>query len=152
MALTVTIPITAQRVIQPLGPKGRVIGVKNAWKGSGGGMLDKFVATNFGKAVSANCTAQFLKKLPTKTKLVVMFGMGSKLNYVGESFELLKKVRGGQWHMINDVAYTDGKVTVVHVEHFASQGALIPQWLGERNHERSRYGVMAAEAVASTMN
>lgn len=126
--------------------------IKDVWKGSGGGMLDNFVATSFGKEVSANCTAQFLKNLPAKTKLIVMFGMGSKLNYVGESFELFKATRGGGWHMINDVAYTDGKVTVVHVEHFASQGALIPQWLGERPHERSRYGAMAAEAVSLAMN
>lgn len=126
--------------------------IKNVWRGSGGGMLDKFVATSFGKEVSANCTSQFLKNLPARTKLVIMFGMGSKLNYVGESFELFKTTRGGQWHMINDVAYTDKKVTVVHVEHFASQGALIPQWLGERGHERSRYGSMAAEAVALAMN
>lgn len=126
--------------------------IKNVWKGSGGGMLDKFVATSFGKEVSTNCTAQFLKNLPTNTKLVVMFGMGSKLNYVGESFELFKATRGGRWRMINDVAYTDGKVTVVHVEHFASRGALIPQWLGERVHERSRYGTMAAEAVALAIN
>lgn len=41
--------------------------IKNVWKGSGGGMLDKFVATSFGKEVSANCAAQFLKNLPTNT-------------------------------------------------------------------------------------
>lgn len=124
--------------------------IKNVWKGSGGGMLDKFVATDFGKEISSNCANNFLKNLPQKTKLIVMFGMGSKLNYVRESFELFKKTRCGQWSMLanNDVAYTDGKVTVVHVEHFASQGALIPQWLGAGNHARSRFGEMAAKAVA----
>lgn len=118
-----------------------------AWIGSGGGMLDKFVATSFGKEISQNCTTRFLKDLPSRTKLIVMFGMGSKLNYVRESFELYKKARGGEWRWINDVAYTDDKVTVVHVEHFASQGPYIPQWLGERDDPRSRYGVMAAQAV-----
>jgi len=118
------------------------------WKGTGGGMLDKFVATSFGQEISLNCTTRFLKSLPIRTKLIVMFGLGSKLNYVQESFELYKKARGGEWRWINDVAYTDGKVTIVHVEHFASQGALIPQWLGERGHHRSEYGRMAAQAVS----
>lgn len=117
------------------------------WKGSGGGMLDKFVATPLGKEVSTNCTTRFLKNLPSRTKLIVMFGMGSKLNYVRESFELYKKARGGEWKWINEVAYTDGKVAVVHVEHFASQGALIPRWLGEHDHPRSQYGKMAKQAV-----
>lgn len=122
-----------------------------AWKGSGGGMLDKFVATPFGREISSNCTTQFLKTLPTKTKLIVMFGMGSKLNYVRESFALYQKARGGIWRWINEVAYTDGKVTVVHVEHFASQGNLIPRWLGEQAHERAQYGKMAAGAVATVV-
>jgi hypothetical protein len=117
------------------------------WKGSDGGMLDKFVTTPFGKEVSGNCTSQFLKSLPTKTKLVVMFGMGTKLKYVSESMSLFDSARGGQWKWINDVSYTDGKVTVVHVEHFASQGALVPQWLGVGGHDRSRWGAMATDAV-----
>jgi hypothetical protein len=125
--------------------------VKGVWKGSGGGMLDKFVATVFGKEISTNCTTRFLKDLPTQTKLIVMFGMGSKLNYVRESHELYKKARGGAWEWINDVAYTDGRVTVVHVEHFASQGALIPQWLGQKGHERACYGEMAAAAVGRAL-
>lgn len=100
------------------------------WKGSGGGMLDKFVATDFGKEVAINCTSEFLSSLPTKTKLIVLFGMGSKQKYVTECLSLFKLSRGGDWQELNDVSYTDGKVTVVHVEHFASQGALIPKWLG----------------------
>jgi hypothetical protein len=45
----------------------------NQWKGSGGGMLDKFIATPFGNTVANNCTERFLSSLPKKTKLVVMF-------------------------------------------------------------------------------
>jgi hypothetical protein len=119
----------------------------SAWKGSGGGMLDKFVATSFGKEISSNCTSRFLKNLPTKTRLIIMFGMGTKLNYVNESFSLYEQVRGGSWRWLNEVAYTDGQITVVHVEHFASQGNLIPRWLGEQAHERQRYGQMAASAT-----
>lgn len=121
------------------------------WKGSGGGMLDKFIATTFGKEVTENCTTQFLKTLPAKTKLIIMFGMGAKQAYIQQAFEVFKKARGGQWQMINDVAYTDGKVTVVHVEHFASQGALIPNWLGVNTDKRSRFGGLAADAVTRVM-
>ncbi len=39
------------------------------------------------------------------------------------------------------------KITVVHVEHFASQGALIPNWLGENKSERSKLGGLAIESV-----
>jgi hypothetical protein len=122
-----------------------------AWKGSGGGMLDKFVATPFGNEVASNCTTQFLKNLPKQTKLVIMFGMGTKLRYVSESMALFKATRGGQWKWINDVSYTDGDVTVVHVEHFASQGALVPQWLGLKDHDRGLWGSMAADAVAQSV-
>ena len=117
------------------------------WKGSGGGMLDKFVATELGKRVSQQCSANFLGQLPPKTKLVIMFGMGAKQNYVREANKLFKKARQGNWHWLNDISYADDHITVVHVEHFASQGALIPNWLGENDHERSRFGVMAKESV-----
>ncbi len=118
------------------------------WKGSGGGMLDKFVATEFGKKVSQQCSANFLSHLPHQTKLVIMFGMGTKQNYVHEAYKLFRNAKPGNWRWLNDISYTDESVTVVHVEHFASQGALIPNWLGENNHERSRLGVMAKEIVA----
>ena len=121
-----------------------------AWKGSGGGMLDKFVGTPFGRSVSENCVSAFLKDRPPATKLIVMFGMGSNLNYVRESFGLYQTVCSGKWRWINDVAYTDGSVTVVHVEHFASQGNLIPRWLGETQHARAHLGQQAAHAAAES--
>jgi hypothetical protein len=122
------------------------------WKGSGGGMLDKFVATQFGQFVAGNCSKKYLAELPYSTKLVVMFGLGTKQNYVKEAFKLYKQARPGNWQWLNDVAYTDGKITVVHVEHFASQGGLIPNWLGENSHDRSRLGVMAKEAVSYALS
>jgi hypothetical protein len=120
---------------------------ERVWKGSGGGMLDKFVATPFGQEVAGNCSTHFLAELPPETRLVVMFGLGSKGNYVKEARKLIQRARPGKWQTINEVAYTDGKVTFVHVEHFASQGALIPNWLGENPSDRSRLGIMAREAV-----
>ena len=80
-----------------------------------------------------------------------MFGMGSKQNYVKESFKLFNNSRPGKWTWINDVSFTDGSITVVHVEHFASQGALIPNWLGENQHERSRLGEMSKIGVAMAL-
>lgn len=118
------------------------------WKGSGGGMLDKFVATEFGQNVAEKCASRYLRVLPEKTKLVVMFGLGTKQNYVREAFKLFSTVRPGSWHWINDVSYSDSRITVVHVEHFASQGTLIPNWLGVNQHERSQLGILAKEAVA----
>lgn len=118
-----------------------------SWKGSGGGMLDKFVATPFGDEVAGKCATRFLANLPDTTKLVLMFGLGTKSGYVDSAMRLFVRARPGNWKRINNVAYTDGRITVVHVEHFASQGALIPNWLGENDHERKQLGSMAAEAV-----
>ncbi len=120
------------------------------WKGSGGGMLDRFVATEFGKDVALNCVKQHLANLSSATRIVVMFGMGQKLNYIDSAYQLFQSALGGKWKRINDVAYTDGNIMVVHVEHFASQGKHIPQWLNATT-ERGRFGVMARDAVASAI-
>jgi hypothetical protein len=117
------------------------------WKGTGGGMLDKFVAAPFGQEVAGRCTSRFLGRLPSRTKLVVLFGLGTNGNYVREARKLIQKARPGQWRTVNDIAYTDGTLTFVHVEHFAAQGALLPNWLGEKPHERARLGILAREAV-----
>lgn len=122
-----------------------------SWKGSGGGMLDKFVSNPFGQQVAQQCSSRHLGELPPRTKLVLMFGLGTKMNYVSEARKLFRHARPGRWVNINSVAYTDGHITVVHVEHFASQGALVPNWLGENPHERSRLGIMARDAVQSAL-
>jgi hypothetical protein len=118
-----------------------------SWKGSGGGMLDKFIATEFGNQVATNCVSTFLRDLPKDTRLVVMFGLGTRLNYVDAAYNLYRRARPGNWRKVNSVSYTDGVITVVHVEHFASQGALIPNWLGENNHPRSNLGKLSKAAV-----
>ena len=114
-------------------------------------MLDKLVANDFGHIVAKNCTTEFLSKLPNETKLVLMFGLGNKQNYVREAYKLFQKARPGKWQWLNDISYTDGIITVVHVEHFASQGALIPNWLGIKEHERSRLGNLAQVAVMQAL-
>lgn len=121
-----------------------------AWKGSGGGMLDRFVALPFGRQVATNCASAFLGELPAQTRLIVMFGLGTNLNYVAAARGLIGLARPGQWRDLSQVAYTDGEVTVVHVEHFASQGRLIPDWLGVNPSARSTLGQLARSAVASS--
>ena len=110
-------------------------------------MLDKFISTLFGENVANNCTTRLLSSLPNETQLIVMFGLGNKLNYVREAYRLYEAARPGEWKWLNEISYTDGKITVVHVEHFASQGALVPNWLGINDHDRKKYGIQAKEAV-----
>ncbi|MCW2276549.1 hypothetical protein GJ654_20510 [Rhodoblastus acidophilus] len=57
----------------------------------------------------------------------------------------------GLWQTVNDVSYTDGRITVVHVEHFAVQGALLDWWLGVKPNKRVRLGLLAKEAVATAL-
>jgi hypothetical protein len=124
-----------------------------AWKGSGGGMLDRFVSTPFGSDVTGRCSERFLGQLPPRTKLVILFGFGNRMSYVAGAQRLIRSARpGASWRRINDVSYGDDAATFVHVEHFAAQGRLIPDWLGApdghgRVSERSRLRHQAAEAV-----
>ena len=119
---------------------------KRTWVGSGG-MIDQFMTTPFGQNVSTSCATRFLGQLPQQTKLVIMFGLGAGGAYVATAREVIEKGRPGPWRAVNEVAYTDGAITVVHVEHFASQGANIPNWLGLNGHPRARLGSLAREAV-----
>ena len=120
---------------------------KSAWLGTGGGMLDKFIATDFGQSVVSGCSSRFLGKLPSETRLVLMLGMGAGGNYMKSCRRLFASARPGSWREVNDVTYTDGKVTVVHTEHFQSQGALLPNWLSGDRHDRGRFGDLARDGV-----
>lgn len=122
---------------------------RRGWSGTGGGMLDRFVATPFGQEVLSKCSSRFLGNLPPTTKVVVMLGMGSKGNYIAACRKAFALARPGAWRTVNDVAYSDDHITVVHTEHFAAQGALIPNWLSGTGHERGRLGLLAREAVQS---
>jgi len=80
-----------------------------------------------------------------------MFGLGAGGAYVATARNAIEKGRPGRWRTINEVAYTDGTITVVHVDHFASQGANIPNWLGQHDHPRARLGRLAREAVRDAL-
>jgi hypothetical protein len=118
----------------------------NKWLGSGS-MIDQFMATPFGQQIATTCATRFLRDLPAETKLIVMFGLGAGGSYIATARKAIQLARRGAWRTMNEVAYCDGKITVVHVEHFASQGANIPNWLGQNNHPRARLGILAREAV-----
>lgn len=120
------------------------------WTGTGGDMLGRFMATPLGAEVAGNCAGRFLSELPLSVRLVVLFGLGSGMSYVQAARKLIGKARSGHMRTVNEVAYEDEGVVVVHVEHFRSQGNLIPKWLGEGEHSRdsrSRLGRQAREAV-----
>jgi hypothetical protein len=118
------------------------------WMGTGGGMLDKFTKTPFGRQVLSNCIGAHLTGLSPRTKLVVMLGMGAGGNYVEECRRAFVASRPqATWRQINEVAYSDGQLTVVHTEHFKSQGALLPNWLSGDGHPRGKLGLMAREAA-----
>ncbi len=114
-------------------------------------MIDPFMESDFGRPVALNCSTRFLGVLPAETRLIVMFGLGTKLGYVASARKAIEAARPGKWRSVNDVAYSDGHVTVVHVEHFKAQGPLISQWLGEADHPRSHYGVQARTAVLGAL-
>jgi hypothetical protein len=124
---------------------------RKRWKGTGGGMLDKFVAHDFGKMIVEKCATRYLADLPPETKLIVMLGLGTKGNYIQACRQVFTKARAGHWRTINGVTYTDGKVVVVHTEHFASQGALLPNWLSGELHERGRLGLLARDGVKAAL-
>jgi len=65
------------------------------WKGTGGGMLGKFIKQPFGQDVTTRCVTRFLGALPSATKLVVLFGLGTNLSYVSASMEVFCKARPG---------------------------------------------------------
>lgn len=117
------------------------------WMGTGGGMLDGFAGSNFGRSVVSQCSTSYLRSLPSETKLVLMLGMGAKQAYVQACRRAFEEARPGVWRTVNDVAYRDDQLVVVHTEHFAAQGALIPNWLSGAAHPRGALGLQARDAV-----
>jgi hypothetical protein len=88
-----------------------------------------------------------------------MFGMGSDLNYVKACERAIGAVRQRPgWRFHDEISYGDEEVTFVHVEHFASQGALVPNWLGAvsedgtlKDSDRAELANLSAAAVRRTL-
>lgn len=64
-----------------------------AWTGTGGDMLGAFMQSAFGRSVAGRCASSFLGSLPQPTRLVILYGMGKKLNYVDVSERLIQQAR-----------------------------------------------------------
>lgn len=122
----------------------------NKWKAAGGRILDKFMDSEFADEVAGNCVKRFLKSLPKRTRLVILFGLGTKQNYVSSVKKLINEARGGNLQDVNKVAYKDESVTFVHVEHFTAHSH-ISDWLGETGDERAELGYRAREAVQDAL-
>lgn len=112
---------------------------------SGGAILQKFAKGDLSRRIAENCSNQFLGKLPSSTKLVVMLGNESK--YIQFCNELILKSRKeSKW--VNSVAYDSKGVRFVHVIHAKAQGRLIPDWLNATGSQIQKR-MDASEAVSS---
>lgn len=60
-----------------------------------------------------------------------MLGMGAAGSYVHKWRTAYTEAISGAWRTVNEVAYTNGQVTVVRTEHFKAQVSFLPDWLGE---------------------
>ncbi|MBG1232573.1 hypothetical protein [Aestuariivirga litoralis] len=93
------------------------------------------------------CIDQHLSRLPTRTKLVVL--MSNDADYMGASFGRLAKVRPSL-KRINDVAYSDGIVTFVHIVHCAgTSGNHYSNWMARNGTGQGHKARLADEAVRS---
>lgn len=120
----------------------------NEWTGTSSNILSRFLDSDMGEEVSRACISQHLSSLSTRTKLIIMLGMGPQGKYVRQCREAYSGALGGAWRSFNEIAYTNGPLTVVHTEHFKAQGHLLQDWLGETGRERQRFGFLAQQAVA----
>ena len=125
---------------------------QKGWTSTGGRVIDGLLADpDFGSLVAENCASRFLGHLPAEAKLIVMFGLGQKLGYVESAYTAISRARDGKWRWTNEVAYSDSKIPVVHVEHFKARGSLISDWLGQTGTGRKSYGLQAREAVSTAL-
>lgn len=125
------------------------------WITKGNGMLENFSSHPFGQEVVSRCTTNFLGSLPASVKVIVLFGLGRNLerkdsgrnrfSYVENVKKTLERTFGRPMQMLNDLAYYNDKITVVHIEHFA-EPSYATRWLS-KDHERRFLRHQAAEAV-----
>ena len=78
-----------------------------------------------------------------------MLGLGTSLGYVNACERVLRSTLPGTGVGLTSVPYGKPGLTVVHTEHFKSQGSLITDWQSGTKHKRGRYGLAARRAVAA---
>jgi hypothetical protein len=117
---------------------------KGDYSKSGGGILEKFLQAVETREIAHNCTENYVKNLPSRTRLVVLLGNSDK--YVDGCKSLAERLYPNvRW--LNRVAYTDGSVTWVHCIHAAAQGNHVPRWLSGGESAIGRKLRPAQEAV-----
>lgn len=77
--------------------------------------------------VVRNCVERFLTDLPPRLRLVIMLGNDS--GYVKLCMAEIACIRPGGLRGINDISYSDGKVTFIHVTHPSPGNGHFSNWL-----------------------
>jgi len=117
---------------------------KEQYSKSGNSILERFLADHDTCQVAENCVQQFLCKLSTRTKLIMMLGNSS--DYIEGCKRLFKTFHPGIKEF-NSVSYTNGRITWIHTIHAAAQGSYVPQWLAGGNSSIGRKFRPAQDAV-----
>lgn len=123
---------------------------KSAYAKSGNNILEKFLASEETRKVAHNCTEQHLSAMPERTRLVVL--LGNSEDYVEGCRSLFQRLYP-DLQSINEVCYSNGKITWVHAIHAAAQGDYIPQWLSGkptpigRKFKPALDGVLGSEVI-----
>ena len=120
---------------------------KNEYSKSGGGILVRFLEAAETREVAHNCTEQFLKGLPPRTRLVLLLGNSDK--YVKGCRSLVQRLYPDV-RPLNSVAYGNGQVTWVHCIHAAAQGRHVPEFVAGADTAIGRKLLPAQEAVATS--
>ena len=95
------------------------------------------------------CVRQHLGTLPPRLRVVVLLSNDDA--YVDFCFSLVKALHPGL-RRLNDVAYTDGTVTWVHIVHVGGPGANhIQAWLGGAPGKQGDKRRLAVEAVTRAL-
>lgn len=120
---------------------------KQAYAKSGNGILEKFLASKEAREVADACTERFLGALPSRTKLVML--MGNSDDYVEGCQKLMRRIYPDV-RAINEVAYSNGRVTWVHTIHAKAQGSYLPEWLEGADTAVGRKLLPARNAIAAS--
>lgn len=110
-----------------------------------GDVINRLASGGPGAGWFGTCVRRHLGALPFRLQVVVLLSNDDA--YVDFCFNMLKALHPGL-RRLNDVAYTDGKVTWVHIVHVGGPGANhIQAWLDGSPGKQGDKRRMAVEAV-----
>lgn len=113
-----------------------------------GAIIQQAFREPFPLSVIHNCIERFLSALPERLKLIVMLGIDDA--YVENCRIVLSRLH--TLHSINDVSYTNGMVTWVHVAHPSRANVHLTTWLSGNPSQAAiaRKRELAKNAVAAS--